>query len=357
MIGVAFMVGLMATSPILQSSVDVYDDETNLMDLQLYSSYGFCDEDIEALKNTRGVEDVFGSKFIDVYAQGKNSKEYVVRIQEIDSNVNKFILKDGRMPKKKNEALILRPGAVGGLFGISDNIKVYLDTENALRNNLKYQNYTIVGTVDTPQYMSLTSETSTLANQELDTVIFVNNDNFKADYYTSLYLTLDGAKASLAFSDEYTEIVNRATKSVERTKESQGDYLKSEIIADIEAQIAEGENTLASEKVKGEEELLKAQKQLDDAYVQILVGESQIKTSESQIQSGEKAINTNQAMLDENAKVVNAGIAKVEESTGMTYLEAYDKISTTYNIYQTLKTQQENESQNAQKIKDEIVKN
>ena len=40
MIGVSFMVGLLATKPIMHKSVDIYYDEYEFMDVQLYSSYG-----------------------------------------------------------------------------------------------------------------------------------------------------------------------------------------------------------------------------------------------------------------------------------------------------------------------------
>ena len=50
LIGVAFMVGLMCSSPTMKTSVDAYFDQTNFMDVQLYSSYGFDDRDVKALE-------------------------------------------------------------------------------------------------------------------------------------------------------------------------------------------------------------------------------------------------------------------------------------------------------------------
>ena len=64
LIGVAFMVGLLATPEAMRNSVDKYYDDKNFMDVQLFSSYGFDDDDIEVLKNSENVEDVFASKFI-----------------------------------------------------------------------------------------------------------------------------------------------------------------------------------------------------------------------------------------------------------------------------------------------------
>ena len=49
LIGVGFMVGLMSSAPTMRVSVDKYFDDTNFMDIQLFSSYGFDDRDVDAL--------------------------------------------------------------------------------------------------------------------------------------------------------------------------------------------------------------------------------------------------------------------------------------------------------------------
>ena len=59
LIGVGFMVGLMSSAPTMQMSVDKYFDDTNFMDIQLYSSYGFDDRDIEALEKAEKRVDLF----------------------------------------------------------------------------------------------------------------------------------------------------------------------------------------------------------------------------------------------------------------------------------------------------------
>ena len=54
-IGTAFMMGLMSTETIMKKSVDVYAKEYNLQDLQLYSPFGFCDEDINEIKKLESI--------------------------------------------------------------------------------------------------------------------------------------------------------------------------------------------------------------------------------------------------------------------------------------------------------------
>lgn len=356
-IGVAFMVGVMASSPVLRDSVDVYDDQNNLMDIQLYSSYGFAKEDVAAIKDTRGVEAVFPSKFVDVYGQDAKGDLYVTRVQELDGDVNKFELVEGRLPENPNEALTLSAGSFGSFYQIGEQVKLNLDDENALRERLKYQEYTIVGAIKTPQYMALTNETSTLDNLELDTVLFVDNDNFKSEYYTTLYLSIEGAKELTAFSDEYNEYIDKATLNVERTKKAQGNFLKDKIIKEAEAEIVKGEKELEEQVSEATAELDANQKKLDDAYIEIIVGETEIKNNESQMTAGQKTIDANKAILDANAKTVNEGIAQVEKTSGMSFDLTYQQITATHQLYQVLKLQQSNTPDSIKKIEEQIASN
>ena len=67
LIGSAFMMGLLSTRTIMEDNVDRYADDLSLQDIQFYSSYGFCDEDIEALKKLECIDEVFASRFRDVF--------------------------------------------------------------------------------------------------------------------------------------------------------------------------------------------------------------------------------------------------------------------------------------------------
>jgi len=54
-LGVAFFVGVSASSPIMGKSVDAYDDAMNLKDITVYSNYGFDEEDVERISEVEGV--------------------------------------------------------------------------------------------------------------------------------------------------------------------------------------------------------------------------------------------------------------------------------------------------------------
>ena len=57
LIGTGFMMGLLSTPIIMKDSVDVFNDENNLQDIQIYSQYGFCYRDVLALMENEDVSE------------------------------------------------------------------------------------------------------------------------------------------------------------------------------------------------------------------------------------------------------------------------------------------------------------
>ncbi|MBQ1505155.1 MAG: hypothetical protein IIZ48_00115, partial [Erysipelotrichales bacterium] len=103
LIGVAFMMGLLSTRTVMEQSVDVYEDAEKLQDFQIYSSYGFDEEDVKAFRSQEFVKDCFASKMTDVFSRNENGDVAVTRVEEVERNMNLFELTAGRLPEKENE--------------------------------------------------------------------------------------------------------------------------------------------------------------------------------------------------------------------------------------------------------------
>ena len=314
LIGVSFMVGLLATKPIMHKSVDIYYDDKNFMDVQLFSSYGFNEEDVDYLKNQEIIEDAFASRFIDVYGR-LDDQVYVTRVQELNSDINQFELISGRMPENEKEALTLGSSSFGTVFKEGETVQLYLE-ESELIDSLEYEEYTIVGTVRTPQYMSSSKETSTLDNLALEAVIFVDNEDLKSEYYTSVYLTLDGAKDYVSFSDEYKDFIEDKKIELEEIASKQEDKQKEVIIEKILEEIKKGEKELEDKIGDAQKEIDKGFNELNKAYQQILDGEKEIKENEQKLIDGEKEINDNLALLEKNQKEIDDAKAMIEDTMG-----------------------------------------
>ena len=330
-IGVAFMVGVLSTHSIMKKSVDIYFDEYNFMDVQLYSSYGFDEEDVKTIKNADVVEDVFASKYVDVYGTQKENI-FVTRVQELDTTINQFELLSGRLPENEQEALTLGSSSFGVVYEEGEVVRLYLE-EDEVTDSLRYEEYTIVGTVRTGQYMASTKEPSNLENLNLEAVIFVDNEDFIADYYTSMYVTLKGSQEYVAFTDDYLEHVEKQLDSLQKVIDGQQEHRKQDIIEEIEEEIADGERELEEATIEAYEELDKAQKELDDGYKELLKAEIQIQLGEQEIENGEKQIKENRIKLEDGKKEVDDAVKEVEAESGQSFEETVEEIEALYMVY------------------------
>ena len=333
LLGVGFMVGLMCSAPTMRASVDKYFDEYSFMDIQLYSSYGFDDRDIDALRKSDNIDKLFATKFVDVFVKNDETS-IVTRVQELESDVNKYVLTDGRMPKNKNEALALggSDASFGSVYKVGDKIKLYLDDED-LSETLRELEYEIVGVVRTPQYMASSRETSTLNNLSLTTVIYVDNDNFINDYYTSVYLTFKDSKNYNSFDAEYEEFIEDNIDMLEDIIDEQEVVRRDEIIEEITVEIEDGEKELNEEIAKAQAEIDDGKKQLEDANVQLLVGEAQLEASEKQMSSGSEEIEKNKKTIADAEKQINEAKQKIADEADLSYDEAATSIKAAYGVY------------------------
>ncbi len=323
-IGAGFMVGLMSSSPMLQESVDAYDDEYDLFDLQVYSSFGFCNEDVKALESVEGVNEVYASKFVDALGKTSEGSSYVTRVQEIDPSINGYKLIEGEMPDDPWEALILSGSELSSSAKIGDIIEVHLEDGDDIHDSLKYVRFKITGIVEAPQYLAKTMETSTYKNLALQAVLYVDPINFVADYYTTVFLTVDGAKEEMAYSNAYEDVVNNVKAKVEELAKTQQEYLKDDLIKDAEEEIADAEKTLDEEAKDAEKELAEGEKELHDAYQDLLDAEKQLEDGYKeyedglkQIEDGEKELEEGKEELAEGKRQLNQVVSEIRDATGM----------------------------------------
>ena len=296
LIGVAFMMGLFSSSAIMRDSVDIYADRDSLHDVQLYSPYGFCDEDIEVLKESEGIEDVFGSKFKDVYCKKPDGDVIVARFEEIDKSIDKIELSEGRLPKYDDEVLILVNLESQKTYELDDHLEIYLEDEE-VRDYLPYSRYKIVGFAASPAYMAKTLGTSTLNNEELELVVYCKNRLFKADYYTTVYLTLEGARDTLSFSASYRKFIDEHIVDVENIAAEQQSFHRDNIVNEYQEELDEKKEEFETAKADGQKQLDDAKKQLDDANIKIISTEAEIEVLKNMISTLEGKISTYQEML------------------------------------------------------------
>lgn len=275
LIGVAFMMGLLSTREIMEKNVDSYADECHLQDIQLFSSYGFGEDDVRAIEDLEYTDLVFASKMTDAYAESRSGSIHVARIEETERNIGRFMLIEGRMPEAPDEVLMLDNSMNKGSMRTGGTYRLFLDGGD-ISQTLSTDTFTVVGIVKTPDHMAKTLGTGTMKNLDLEMVLYALPEVFKADYYTTVYFTVKGADALQMFEQDYKDFVQEAADEFASFAKRQQEVRKASLIAEYSSKIEDGERQLAEQKEEGQRQLDEAKQQLEDARVQILAAETQI---------------------------------------------------------------------------------
>ncbi|MBQ5951513.1 MAG: FtsX-like permease family protein [Lachnospiraceae bacterium] len=286
LIGVAFMMGLLSTRYLMEASVDRYADSTRLWDLQIYSSYGFDEGDVAALRGVGGVTEVFPSRFVDLLCESPDGHVAVTRAAESDRTLGQFELASGRLPERLDEILVLEHGLTGDHYALGTRLHLFRE-EDDLKDVLARTDYTVVGTVRTPDHLAKTLGTGLYRNLELGLIVYLPSQNFLADYYTTVYLAEDGLEALNAFSSAYKQASEDAKSDLEVFAHTQQDVLKSKILAKYQKEIDDGRAELEARKADGQAQLDEARVKLDDGNVQLVASETQLQTLKSALSEAE----------------------------------------------------------------------
>ncbi|WP_059067687.1 ABC transporter permease [Mediterraneibacter massiliensis] len=325
-IGVAFFSGIRAAEPDMRISGDTYFDEKNLMDIQVVSTLGLTEDDVEALRETEGIEKVEGGYSVDALCTG-NETESVVHISSILPTMNQVTVEKGRLPKTAQECAVDVDFLVEEGFQIGDTITLRSGTDTKITDTLKEDTFTIVGAISSPCYISFQRGSTTIGTGNVDGFVSVPAESFDMEVYTELYVAAEGAKALTAFTAAYDDCVEAVTEHIEGIKEEREDARYQEIIDEANTQLADAKAEFAQAQTEAEEKLSEAKQQLEDGQNQIDSAKAEIESSASQLAISESELTAKQAEMDSawaslTAKQEETDAAKTELEQQKAALEA-----------------------------------
>lgn len=252
-LGAGFMAGLAATSPDMYQTADKYMDDYAMYDLDVKSTIGFNSTDAEKIAELGCVADVQAAKVVDmVLTSGTNT--YTTRIFSIldhtydgddvakATKLNRFVLKEGRLPRATNECVIQSPAGkyIGGNLSIGDTITLSAENVNyeQLADEMTTTTFTVVGLVESPTCIGITHEPTTVGSGTISLDMYTYDDLFTFDYITDVYVTLVGAKQEDTFSDKYDDIVARAVEEIGQFGKSRVEVRKNELLPEANKQLS-----------------------------------------------------------------------------------------------------------------------
>ncbi len=263
-LGVFVFAGLKATAPDMLKTLDTYLKNGNVYDIKLVSSGGLTDYDISSIQEIDETKDIEGSYSIDTILQ-INDAVYVININSLPNKINTLNIISGRLPNNKNE-IVIEPNFLKDFsFKLNDTISFN-------NNSLNSETFTIVGTIDSPLFfnnVSLGQErgTSSIGSGKINYYSYILKDNFKLDYYNSIYVTINDANNYQTGSNQYKQIVDNYIDKINEMKNDLQQHRYQEIYDIYNNEILKNEEELNKTKNILEEsnnELIAAKKSLDD---------------------------------------------------------------------------------------------
>lgn len=277
-LAVCFLAGLRATAPDMKETGDLYFDQQRLMDLRVVSTLGLTEEDVELLARQEGVEEAEGAYTIDAAVPLKD-QEMIVKVHSFaEEGSNRPRLVEGRLPRKAGECLVEPLFLEKSGLSIGDTIRLDTGTGD-FEDALARREFTIVGTADSPLYISVERGSSSLGTGAVSAFVLLPQAAFSLDYYTDAYLRAEGAEELLCYSEDYTELVNSLSDALEPLAEERsalrGESIREEAeqaLADARRELSDGEAEVSQELSEGEAELTDARRELDDGWAEYRKG-------------------------------------------------------------------------------------
>ena len=327
LLGVGFFAGLRAASPDMKATVDQYFDSLNVMDIQVISTLGLTDDDVEAIKNVQGIENAEGSYQADAIVK-IGEEEVVVKLETFSNNINKLNLVEGKLPENQSECVVEERFLQGTGHSIGDTIEIDVDdvtnddgeTEKLLKNN----KVTIVGTVKSPLYISTERGSTKLGSGVIDYYVYIPKENINIDMYTNIYVAVSGAKDLNSTSNKYSDLVSEVEDNLEAISEERREARYNELYDSANSKIQDAQKELDDKKKDAEKELDDAQKEIDDGKKEIEEGKAQIESNrntaytefanaEADIEAGWDELESNKQTFENSKKEAEEQIAEYQK--------------------------------------------
>ena len=313
-IGCAFFSGIRASEPDMRYSGDTYFDNRNMMDIQVISTLGLTDDDLQAIEDVDGVDAAEGGYSVDVLSS-EGDNQIAVHVMSLLPTMNKVQLEDGRLPEAEDECAVDVDYLNESSLKIGDKITLSSGSDDEVTDTLKTDTFTITGAVSSPNYISFQRGSTTIGNGSVTAFIVVPEKSFALDVYTEIYAQVDGAKEMTSFTDEYDDRVQEVIDKIEEIKDEREQIRYDEIVdeankalEDARQQVTDAEKELEDGKAEAQAELADARQQLEDAQAEVDSGRQELEASKQQLESSRQQLKDSQAQVDQGQEELNANI-------------------------------------------------
>ena len=199
-----FFAGLKITTDAMINTGNEYLADLSFYDFRLFSTLGFTEDNITELGKLGGVKAAEGSYSVDALVE-QNDAVLPFKFLSLTDKINLVSVTDGRLPANNNECVVDDERFTENDIG--KVIKISSDNSDATMEKLNYTEYTIVGLVNSPLYISLDRGTTNIGNGLINGYIYITPDSFNTEVYTEAAVVL--SDTADIYSEEYDDIIER----------------------------------------------------------------------------------------------------------------------------------------------------
>ncbi len=308
-LGVAFFAGIKDAPLVMKKTSDLYYDDYNLMDIRVTSTLGLTDDDVDAIKKIDNVDAIKGSYSIEAISHYKD-KDSVVQIQSLNLNdykednknyMNRLKVVKGRLPQKSGECVIEKSKYQFLAYPIGSKIVLDSGTDDDISNSLKKKEYTVVGYVNTPYYLSHEKGNASIGGGRIQGAMMILDSDFNLDVYTDIYLTVKGANKLDTYSDEYQKLIDSVVDDIDNIKDNRIGTRYDQVVSEAQEKLDKNKQDYQDNKEKAQNELNDAQYKIDKAKIELQNGkielESQKVQAKKKIEDGKNEIESAKKQL------------------------------------------------------------
>lgn len=310
-LGAGFFAGINAASTDMQLSCDTYLDEQNCFDLEVMSTLGLTQDDIDAILQVKGVSEAVGTYSENVMV-GIYDGEEKVKLMSIpeDSTINQLHLLDGKMAENADECVA--PQSLLEITGkeIGDQLEITETLEEDEESSFRYTSLTITGVIESPLFVFRSSGNNERSTGAVADYLYVPQSNIVEDYFTEIYLTVDGAAELDCFGDDYENLIEQEEVLVKAIADTREAARYDQLTGDANAEIDDAQAELDDKTAEAQQKIDDAQKELDDAQQEIDDGRRELDSSRAQAErefaDAQKKIDSAETQLAEGRRAFAA---------------------------------------------------
>ena len=300
-LGVGFLSGLLASPVDMRLSADTYCREAGLYDIKIQSTQGLTGEDLSAVRAVEGVEGVMPARDMDLVLTSESGESLTTRLQSIpeeslpaEDRLNRLTLVDGRMPSAPGEIAVgLTKDFSGAIPAIGDVLTVDQAENDEDITGALPDSFTVVGTVRSAAYFSVEAEYTSAGTGTIALFAYAPESSFDMDYYTTFYLSVEGAKELNSFSAAYEDKVDAVMDGLEAIKDERVQARYDEIIDEAQKELDDAWAEYNDKKAEAEQELADAEQELKDGWAELADAEQELADAKVEIDNGQAVLDTN----------------------------------------------------------------